>query len=866
MSWACKTIALCAIALSTTLVSCEYDDTDLTSRINTLEERVAKLEKDLTTQIGNLQGMINGKLTINSCTLDAKTGLYTIVLSNGDTLKVAKVSDGAPVMGVVKIDGAYYWTMDGEPMLTPDGAKVPVAATPSVRVNTKTNEWEISPDGGKTWLTTGITATEGSSIFSKVSDDASFVYFTLSDGTQLKVAKNSEFRCKPLAGKQYFTAGESRSITLDMVNIQKSTINKPDGWKAVINNGKLNITAPVAANSYADQSGKIAIVAVAANGQISISEIAVAIGPAPHNITVDDKLNVKITNNLGMDYPYDGYYYGACKLADFSPEKIIEDIKLDTRVRPIYDPVNKTLAQLLGGEPEKGVVYAIYTVDSSENKISAPEDVMYISASSVYTSIEVSDITYENATISINAMGAGISQCWAGVLPTESYNPTSFLPYLDQEGYLAVVNAKYTGMLSKYAGGFNLSPNTKYTVWVIPMVPGKDPKSYTTADITKEDIMIKNLTMDGTISALLGEVQSTMSSVSAMIVPEPGVYKLYGQYLTDIEINGKTDIELVTAMITASAWDASVVVSSTACEIKRTGLLPAVKGFFISVGVDKDGHAGRLYKKAADTRALSYSSETATGTVLANKNTDSKLSLTGTANIKSYNYVHISKIEWENIFGPFEGSESKTESMLAGAIAENENNIKLVEATATGNLEVSFSDLQLGGEYYLFAVGMDKNGDPTHLVKVAYSMSVDFINKSHMDWQMNTEVYGPKLTNIKFRGALLSSLTSIAGSDKLTADITVGTKCAKYWIYGGDPSYIVGVGAMAQTLSAINKVVSEQYGAGIGTGNGTANYKLTDVLIYEYFGSYCELRVVWQDTSGKYYEATTINWQDLLKK
>ena len=172
------------IVLTPAAVSCNISELD--DRITDLENRVDELAADIQDQISSIQGMLEENVSVVSCVLDEETGIYTIVLSSGETIEVSKAgSEASSVIGVMEENGEYYWTLDGEPMLD-DGNKVPVSVTPGIRVNPDTDMWEVSPDGSS-WLDTGIKAVDGASIFSKVDEDESYVYFTLGDGSSIKV-------------------------------------------------------------------------------------------------------------------------------------------------------------------------------------------------------------------------------------------------------------------------------------------------------------------------------------------------------------------------------------------------------------------------------------------------------------------------------------------------------------------------------------------------------------------------------------------------------------------------------------------------------------------------------------------------------
>ena len=161
-------------------------------------------------------------------------------------------SANAPVIGVAQdTDGVYYWTLNGEWLLDDNGNKLPVSGrdgqngtngsngqdgadgkdgqdgtdgkdgadgqdgkdgiTPQLKI--EESYWYISYDNGATWTQLGKATGEdgkdgadgedgkdGDSMFQSVTQDESYVYFTLADGTVIKIAKgngndqpNSEF-------------------------------------------------------------------------------------------------------------------------------------------------------------------------------------------------------------------------------------------------------------------------------------------------------------------------------------------------------------------------------------------------------------------------------------------------------------------------------------------------------------------------------------------------------------------------------------------------------------------------------------------------------------------------------------------------
>ena len=158
-------------------------------------------------------------------------------------------SANAPVIGVAQdIDGVYYWTLNGEWLLDDDGNKLPVSGkdgqngtngsngqdgtdgkdgqdgedgqdgkdgiTPQLKI--EDGYWYISYDNGATWTQLGKATGEdgkdgqngadgkdgqngadgkdgqdGDSMFQSVTQDENYVYFTLADGTVIKIAKGN---------------------------------------------------------------------------------------------------------------------------------------------------------------------------------------------------------------------------------------------------------------------------------------------------------------------------------------------------------------------------------------------------------------------------------------------------------------------------------------------------------------------------------------------------------------------------------------------------------------------------------------------------------------------------------------------------
>lgn len=302
-SRAASAIVLCAILLAP---SCTFDDSEIWDSINDIEERLEKLEEIAATMQSDIDALkdIVSKLQANT-TIDNVTdngdGSYTISFSDGTSVTISDGEDGVtpPSIIVIEEDGQWYWGYkypDGttEFLTDSEGNKIPVTGTaPQVRINPDNNHWEISTDGGKTWTDTGVDASgNGGSIFDGLTQDDDFVYITLTDGTTITIPKTKELTFSfGTEGDLYFEFGETKLLDYTMSGATSTTISKPDGWKVRFIEDKLEITAPVQENTYAEQEGLVSIILIGANGQSFLAEQKVLIGQEP----VDIRLQIQWT-------------------------------------------------------------------------------------------------------------------------------------------------------------------------------------------------------------------------------------------------------------------------------------------------------------------------------------------------------------------------------------------------------------------------------------------------------------------------------------------------------------------------------------------------------------------------------------------
>lgn len=192
-----------------------FDDSEIRKDITDLQERVAALEKickEMNNNITAMQTIVNALQNndyvtgVTPVTENGKVIGYTITFTKSQPITIYHGgTDGknshTHIIGVKEdTDGVYYWTLDGEWLTDDDGNKIKAVGTdgkdgitPQLKI--EEGYWYISYDNGASWKmlgkATGEKGEKGDSFFNSVSQDEQHVYFTLSDGTTLKVPKDA---------------------------------------------------------------------------------------------------------------------------------------------------------------------------------------------------------------------------------------------------------------------------------------------------------------------------------------------------------------------------------------------------------------------------------------------------------------------------------------------------------------------------------------------------------------------------------------------------------------------------------------------------------------------------------------------------
>lgn len=240
------------------LAGCNKQDiNELRNDLEKLEGRVANLEElcgQNNTNISSLQSIVNA---IN--TGDYITGLAPVTKNGtqiGYTISFAKQSpitifngtngndgkDGkngeSPVISVEKAgDGIYYWTLNGTWLYDNEGQKLRVSGengtngvTPQLKI--ENNDWYVSYDLDTWTYLAKAKGDDGDSMFKKVIRDGNLVYFTLSDGSIIKL--EGELTIKEHGAiRALFSIAKDKKVYFSMGNLQYQPSTKK--WRFALN-------------------------------------------------------------------------------------------------------------------------------------------------------------------------------------------------------------------------------------------------------------------------------------------------------------------------------------------------------------------------------------------------------------------------------------------------------------------------------------------------------------------------------------------------------------------------------------------------------------------------------------------------------
>lgn len=774
-----KAVIVAALACPFVFTSCvEFDDSELKESIKDLYEKISALEERVTNEVTALTAIINGKVTVVAVTPN-NDGSTVVTLSDGTSFTVGANVTGASFLTTVEEGGVLYWavTVVGgktEPLQV-DGKKVPVTVTPAVKL--ENGEWMVSVDGGNTWVSTGIQQEEEVVFFTSVSDDEDYVYITLAaNGETVKVAKEKEVSFAVLSGKQYFTAGETKDIKLQMKGVKDYTITeKPDGWKASIVDGKLKVTAPSTSENV-DSEGTIKILATFENASPVIGKVFVSIGEADFTITLEGE-NVAFTlaaSNVDND-SYQGYVTGIMPYSQYSAEAAIEYFDANFKYGcEYYNSVTTTISALAGDAYNPDESYVVFAANYKNSYWDGPysaEDIQYV----VYSPVKINVIltpSLDNATVKVTF--SGCEGFYAGCDNKSYFDPENYLYDLGSSCGPELCKEPYEGPAGLICGGWSqtLQMGTEYVFWLVPY---DESGNYTVDSFQIYEFSTKSLSLGGSFAKpeISLTQDPTYDQVAAQITVVKGAYKTYAKIFTKDEVPAD-ELEFVQKLVAQGVGKTD---ADDNFRVNRTWLDPGTEVVVAAVAIGNDGAAGEVATFETSTQKLLYTDNLkVTPEVVTLGMTDVKIKLNLEGAVTSVRYV--------NTYDTY-GVDTMEDKLAQ----KSRYDLVTVEVASLTDNTIELTDLTLGKEYTFYAMAEDAEGNLSHMGKVTYTPSSDIVyikKDSGAEWDygkpsISGETWGPEPWVWVVNEWVPSRTGWYAQSTTLDVDLTVPAECTKVY-------------------------------------------------------------------------------------
>ena len=772
-----KKILWTLLVLGSLVVSCEkYDDTEIKDALSNLEKKVEALQK-LDKEVASLQSMVNG--VVNIISFKEQDGRATLVLSNGTVLEITTGIDRIPVVTLLMENGSPVWAyyLDGEIVpIKPNGQFVPVSgATPQMRVG-KNGFIELSVDGGKTWMETQVDVPE--SIFSGLEVEDDGVVLTLADGyTQVRVPlmKESELQFVSFSGKQFFTAGQTKTIAVGMIGIDSYTVTeKPDGWKATLSDGQLKVTAP--AEGIGETSGYIKMLGI--GKEPKIAQVYVTIGTAPVLLSISSDMKVSITPNPQT------CFYGACLLEDFDAKAIAAELSgvynpMMSRY-PFASSAMKFPLSDMVSSVEEGETYVVWVLPATGNACTEL-DVIYEAVSSIGVSSEITDVTFENARISVSVKG------------TSTYY---LVPDITVDALIEDLSGSYASSYDKYLHDYTFrgsltdlveSPlaGEEYSFLVLPVQFGNLLKD----EAYEFKVKLNGHTQGGNSTVKLEQTAAEYKSLSIKL-SATGAYKYYLAVVSEADYISKgysSDQALLTYL---SSLNGQSYNGEYTFEAKN--LESGSKYYALAVAVDPQGVLGTPSRLQVSTKTVEYSDVVLSVGNIQTSMSSAVISLISNGDIVTYRYMFIAGSGSNYWYYTYVDDDTAAENALIYGTAEY---VDVDAASAAAG--IVFEDLDFGVNYIFRVVGYDKNGRVTHLAKADVSPTVGSVIKYGAAWldtapTVNATVTGSSMKlDITFPGQIVQAKVTRISSEQYGANFPTTARLKTDFVLSHDYTFTI---------------------------------------------------------------------------
>lgn len=258
--------------LAVLMAACEDID-KLEDDIQALEDRVTKLEEKVEPLNDYVKALVEiYKAGVITSIEEKANGHYTLTLSNGKTVELAKWVEGFGSVPMIGVDNEGHWQVsydkgatwkkvlqDGEPVVAVGNGE----KAPQFRVDTN-GFWEVDADGDGTFEQ--VKDVKGNPVkaeydpqgpvqelFKSITPKEDVLEIELQNGEKLNIPIVPDFYCyfdESIQGEQVINPGKTATFKVYIKGADQTVVIVPTGWKAVLSavneqfEAELRLTAP----------------------------------------------------------------------------------------------------------------------------------------------------------------------------------------------------------------------------------------------------------------------------------------------------------------------------------------------------------------------------------------------------------------------------------------------------------------------------------------------------------------------------------------------------------------------------------------------------------------------------------------------
>lgn len=734
---------MCAVPMVT---SC-YDDSELWDKVNDMDERLTALEEDLSSQIAAMNALLSDGSTISSCKKN-DDGSYVVTLSDGTKFTVLpEGTDFSALVTYTVVNGKKCWATfdpEGNPVVITDasGNAIPVSADVSVKI---VDGMYCLVINGKEYVT-GYDVSDMVQVFSSctpLTDASGNVYamtFTFGEGLTVTAAVDGYtgvlFKISnvnnTVVSEYFIDYGTTQSFLMDMSGVVDYVMQVPDGWRVkdvveeLTGETYIQITAPAeetVALGAAVADGDLKVVSVVEGGKAAVSKIHVSTDPFKTYDVTSLKANIEAYTGVQK------YAYGMMYAMDFNAGEVVAKVnellggtsaELPAGYNITEAPLDKTLAEIYGGELLDDASYVFWALPVFYREESADEEAAYyvledqirtLVLNPMSVMISVSEVTILDAEVSVSVNGS--QSVYAGVDVMGNETMDEILYRINNGIAVASEIVSYSGPASEFPdkeSASSLSPDTEYIVWIVPVEEGKE--TYSASDLVSKEFSTPAIKDGGNIAVTAGDAVVTQSSIEIPVSSEDAAM-IYYAYLSkdDGEFYMTASNTVKMSKIMEAETFTSVMGTSAKASIKA--IHPETTKWLYAVAIGHDGLYGEVLCKSAVTEPVSFNSLSLSVTEVSKKDDEATLQVTvegGTAT----EFIYWAGYEKDAFWVSAEycdKSRTKAQKYMA-ANPDAEQIVKVMRHN--GNIAedgtITITDLSMSTTYVFLVLAKDESG------------------------------------------------------------------------------------------------------------------------------------------------------------